>query len=96
MRITDAKLKLTSRFASDFQNSQPRRKLTRTTFFFFLPLGDSSRPIEELGFDEILRDACKNLRTSQLDVAPKMDETSVNEDSCWVDRYGARRGGSGG
>jgi hypothetical protein len=47
-------------------------------------------------FDELLRAACRNLKISQLDVAPRIEETSVNEDSGWVDRYGARRGGSGG
>jgi hypothetical protein len=85
----------TNRLASALQNSQPRRKLTSTTLFLD-PLCDSPSPSEALRFEEVLNDAWRNLNTSQFDVAPSMDETSVSDASGWVDRYGARRGGSGG
>lgn len=40
--------------------------------------------------------ACRNLSTSQFEVAPRIEEANVKDDSGNVDIYGARRGGSGG
>lgn len=43
-----------------------------------------------------LNAAYRNLSTSQLDVAPRIEETTVKDESGRDDTYGARRGGSGG
>lgn len=40
--------------------------------------------------------AYKYLSTSQLDVAPRIDDINVREASRWSDRYPVRRGGSAG
>ena len=85
---------LTNLFASALQNSHPRRKLTRTTFFLESFWG-SSWPRKAFWFD-VFKAEYRDLKTSQLDVAPKIEETNVSEDSGCDDRYGARRGGSGG
>lgn len=87
--------RLTNLFASALQNSQPRKKLTKTTFFL-APLCGSSRPRDAFGFVEVLRAVYRSLRTSQLDVAPRIEVIKVSEASGWDDRYGAMRGGSGG
>lgn len=68
-------------------------KLTSTTFFL-MPFCDSSVPNAEDDWE--LSAACKNLRINQFEVAPRMEETSVKDESGRDDTYGARRGGSGG
>jgi hypothetical protein len=70
----------TNRFASALQNSQPRRKLTRTTFFF-APSCDSSKPRLALELFEVMSAVYRYLRTSQLEVAPRIDEINVREAS---------------
>ena len=59
-----------------------------------MPFCDSSAPNVEADWE--LRAACKNLKTSQFDVAPRIEDTSVKDESGRDDTYGARRGGSGG
>jgi hypothetical protein len=76
---------LTNRFASALQNSQPRKKLTSTTFLL-APLESSSVPMETLELEDVPSAAYRYLSTSQLDVAPRIDDTSVREDSRWSDR----------
>ena len=86
--------RLTNRFASVFQNSWLRMKLTSTTFFL-VPLCSSSEPNAVLGLGE-LNAAWRNLRTNQFEVAPRIEEARVRDESGRSDTYGARRGGSGG
>jgi hypothetical protein len=77
--------KRTNRFASALQNSHPRKKLTSTTFLF-APLDSSSVPMEILELEDVPSAAYRYLRTSQLEVAPRIDDTRVREDSRWSDR----------
>lgn len=76
-----------SLFASVLQNSQPRRKLTSTTFLFF-------RSAFELEGE--LNAAWRYLKTSQFPVAARTDEISVNDDGDREDRYGTSGGGRAG
>jgi hypothetical protein len=82
---TDQSCRLTKRFASALQNSQLRKKLTSTTFLL-APLESSSIPTEALKLEDEPNAACRYLRMSQLEVAPRIEETSVREDSGWFDR----------
>lgn len=85
----------TNLFASDLQNSQLRRKLTSTTFFFLPPSGPTiPGPEWELG--GALSAAHKNRNTSQFPVAPSTDETVVSDEGAGEHIYGVRRWGRGG
>lgn len=76
---------LTSRFASALQNSQLRKKLTSTTFLL-APFASSSVPVETFELEDVPSAAYRIRNTSQLDVAPRIDEISVRVDSGWFDR----------
>jgi hypothetical protein len=54
-------------------------KLTSTTFFF-VPLCSSSEPNAALGLGE-LSAAWRNLKINQFEVAPRIEDTSVRDES---------------
>lgn len=85
----------TNRFASDLQNSQPRRKLTSTAFFF-RPPSTPAIPEPEWELELALSAAHKNRNTSQFPVAPSTDETVVSDEGGGEHIYGVRRWGRGG
>ncbi len=85
----------TNLFASDLQNSQPRKKLTSTTFFFLTP-STPAIPGPEWRLGVALSAAHKNRNTSQFPVASSTDETVVSDEGGGEHIYGVRRWGRGG
>lgn len=85
----------TNLFASPFQNSSPRRKLTRMTLLGFVI---SSISTSNLGLepDSALRAAYRNRKTNQFPVALNTELINVKDGRNDADRCGAMRGGTAG